>query len=66
MIITYDIETFYTMAIGEPELSAPTPQGVPVAEARLQTIAEATDAEAFAGRDFSNVIAGQVLAKLSY
>lgn len=65
MITTYDIETFSTMAIGEPEVSGPTPDRAPVAAPRLQTVAEAAYEQAAAERDFSSVIAVQLLAKLS-
>ena len=65
MITTYDLESFSTIEIDEPATPEPVAEFVPAAELRLETAAESSSSMEAQERDFSAVIAAQVLAGLS-
>jgi len=65
MITTYDLASFSTIEVDQPVTPESIHEFVPAAELRLETVAESISSMETPGRDFSGVIAAQVLAVLS-
>ena len=62
MVTTYDLESFSTIACDEAVEFTLRPRPAPVAELRLQTVAEALwVASTASGTDFAGVIAEQAI-----
>jgi len=65
MITTYDLESFSTIDLDEAGVSESIPEMAQATQLRLQTVAESDYAQVTTVRDYTPVIAAQLLAKLS-